>query len=193
MKIDKKLNLVSTIERDDDSLVYLHIVPLPYEVVEINCVLLGSLFNRFFSLVGGMGAPRVAAMMLRAEINDRLALNPELAGKPTIIDDIHRMISVIWSDDGEWKKTTLDDALKRNILTEEELREVEGELVFFTVGFAIQKANLVIPTVGKALEAYSGQLTSLNTTAYLDSLPKSKTTTDTPNQQPQSEQSFIPS
>ncbi|WP_353613962.1 hypothetical protein [Mangrovibacter phragmitis] len=193
MKIDKKLNLVSTIERDDGSLVYLHVTPLPYEVVEINCVLLGSMFNHFFSLVGGLGAPRVAAMMLRTEINDRLALNPELAGKPTIIDDIHRMISVIWSDNGEWKKIMLEDALKRSIITEEELREVEGELVFFTVGFAIQKANLVIPTVGKALEAYSGQLTSLNITEYIDSLPKSKTDTNIQNPQAQPEQSFIPS
>lgn len=193
MKIDKKLNLVSTIEREDGSLVYLHVTPLPYEIVEINCLLLGSLFNRFFSLVGGIGAPRVAAMMLQSEINDRLALTPELAGKPTLIDDIHRLISVIWSDNGEWKKTTLDDALKRDIISLEELREVEGEIVFFIVGFAIQKSTLVIPTVGKALEAYSGQLISLSTTEYIDSLPKSKTTTNTQNPQPQSEQSFIPS
>ncbi|HAF4711160.1 TPA: hypothetical protein G8O14_005187, partial [Salmonella enterica] len=45
VKIDRKLNFVSTITRDDGSLVYLHIVPFPYEVVEENCVLLGNLFN----------------------------------------------------------------------------------------------------------------------------------------------------
>ena len=38
MKIDRKLNFVSTITREDGSLVYLHVVPFPYEVVQENCV-----------------------------------------------------------------------------------------------------------------------------------------------------------
>ncbi|WP_085541053.1 hypothetical protein [Cedecea sp. NFIX57] len=193
VKIDKKLNFVSTITREDDSLVYLHVVPFPYEVVEQNCVMLGSLFNNFFSLVGSVGAPRVAAMMLRNTLKAQQDAGQITAGMPTLVDDIQRLTTVIWNDSGTWKTTSLDTAFKQGILSEEEYREVEGEVVFFMVSSAIQKANLIAPTVGRALEMYSGQLVSLNVTAFRDSLLTSKTDPDTPIPEAQPERSHIPS
>ncbi len=193
MKIDKKLNFVSTITREDGSLVYLHVVPFPYEVVEQNCVMLGGLFNNFFSLVGSVGAPRVAAMMLRNILKAQQDAGQIAAGMPTIVDDIQRLTTVIWNDNGNWKATSLDTAFKQDILSEDEYREVEGEVVFFMVSSAIQKANLVAPTVGKALEMYSGQLVSLNVTAFRDSLLTSKTDANTPTLEAQQELSHIPS
>ncbi len=191
MKIDKKLNFVSTIMRDDGSIVYLHVVPFPYEIVEQNCVLLGNLFNNFFTLVGSTGAPRVAAMMLRNALKSRYEDDAPKA--PTIVDDIQRLTTVIWKDNGVWKPVTLDVALRQEIITEDEYREIEGEIVFFMVSSAIQKANLIAPTVGSALQMYSGQLVSLSATAYRDSLPTSKTATATPSQTAPQEPSHIPS
>ncbi|WP_336195082.1 hypothetical protein [Hafnia paralvei] len=191
VKIDKKLNFVSTIMRDDGSIVYLHVVPFPYEIVEQNCVLLGNLFNNFFTLVGSTGAPRVAAMMLRNALKSRYEDDAPKA--PTIVDDIQRLTTVIWKDNGVWKPVTLDVALRQEIITEDEYREIEGEIVFFMVSSAIQKANLIAPTVGSALQMYSGQLVSLSATAYRDSLPTSKTATATPSQTAPQEPSHIPS
>ncbi|MDT7494690.1 hypothetical protein RQM67_09705 [Citrobacter koseri] len=193
VKIDRKLNFVSTITRDDGSLVYLHVVPFPYEIVEQNCVMLGSLFNNFFSLVGSVGAPRVAAMMLRNIIKSRQEKGDLKPGTPTIVDDIQRLTTVIWNDQGVWKTSSLDAAFKQEIITDDEYREVEGEVVFFMVSSAIQKANLIAPTVGKALDMYSGRLVSLSATAYRDSLPTSKTVTDTPIPEVLPEPSHIPS
>ncbi|EAT6369368.1 hypothetical protein E5458_07660 [Salmonella enterica] len=195
VKIDKKLNFVSTITRDDGSMVYLHVVPFPYEVVEQNCVLLGSLFNSFFTLVGSVGAPRVAAMMLRNIIKSRQAEGDVKTDTPvpTIIDDIERLTTVIWNDNGVWKPSPLDAAFENDIITPDEYREIEGEIVFFMASSAIQKADLIKGTVGKALEMYSGQLVSLSATAYRDSLPKSKTDTPTPIPEAPQEQSHIPS
>lgn len=193
MKIDKKLNFVSTISRDDGSLIYLHVVPFPYEVVENHCLLLGSMFNNFFSLVGTVGAPRVAAMMLRKTLKAQQENGLIPAGTPTIVDDIQRLATVIWSDAGVWKSSPLDTALKQGILSDDEYREVEGEVVFFMVSSAIQKANLIVPTIGKALEMYSGQLVSLNATAFKDSLLTLKTDTDTQNPPATQELSHIPS
>lgn len=190
MKIDRKLNFVSTVIREDGTLLYLHAVPLPYEVVEENCVLLGGMFNNFFSMVGGIGAPRVAAMMLRQALKSQTERDP---GTPTIIDDMQRLTTVVWNDDGAWKTTPLDTAFKQGIIYPDEYREVEGEVVFFMVASAIQKANLIAGTVGQALDAYNGQLTSLTSTGYRDSLPTSKTDTDTQTPIPQQELSHIPS
>lgn len=190
MKIDRKLNFVSTVIREDGTLLYLHAVPLPYEVVEENCVLLGRMFNNFFSMVGGFGAPRVAAMMLRNSLKSQHEKEPDT---PTIIDDMQRLTTVVWNNGGAWETTPLDTAFKQGIISLDEYREVEGEVVFFMVGSAIQKSNLIADTVGQALVAYSGQLTSLTSTGYRDSLPTSKTDTDIPTPIPQQELSHIPS
>lgn len=96
MKIDKKLNLVTNITREDGAIVYLHVTPFPYEVVEEHCLLLGNLFTNFISQVGGLGAARVAAMMLRKKLQREQELRDEANQQaPTIVDEIQRLTSVV--------------------------------------------------------------------------------------------------
>lgn len=200
MKIDKKLNLVSNITRDDGSIVYLHVTPFPYEVVEEYCVLLGNLFTNFIAQVGPLGSARVAAMMLRKRLRQeqeaRKQDNQNLSETPqtlTIIDEIQRLTMVVYSDGGQWKAVPLEVAFKQGIIDPDEYREIEGEVVFFMVSSAIQKANLIAPTVGTVLKMYDGQLTSSSVTAFRDSLQTSKPDTDTQTQSVQPETSYIPS
>ncbi|HEE9885954.1 TPA: hypothetical protein R8G26_004523 [Citrobacter braakii] len=191
MKIDKKLNLVCTVSRDDGSLVYVHTSPLPYEVVEEHCLMLGSLFTSFIAQVGGLGAARVAAMMLRKKIKQEQAVTGQ-AG-PNIVDEIQRQTTVIFNDNGQWKPSPLETAMKLGIITADEFREVEGEIVFFMVSSAIQKPELIKPTVGSVIGMFGGQLTLSTATEWRGSLLTSKTDTDTPNQTAPQETSFIPS
>lgn len=191
MKIDKKLNLVCSISRDDGSLIYVHTSPFPYEVVEEHCLMLGSLFTSFIAQIGGLGAARVAAMMLRKKIKKE----QELTGQdgPNIVDEIQRQTTVIFNDNGQWKSVPLDSAMKQGIISTDEYREVEGEIVFFMVSSAIQKPELIKPTVGSVIGMFGGQLTLSTATEWRGSLLTSKTDTDTPNQTAPQETSFIPS
>ncbi|EKV4260599.1 hypothetical protein RQL86_27050 [Citrobacter freundii] len=191
MKIDKKLNLVCSISRDDGSLIYVHTSPFPYEVVEEHCLMLGSLFTSFIAQIGGLGAARVAAMMLRKKIKKE----QELTGQdgPNIVDEIQRQTTVIFNDNGQWKSVPLDSAMKQGIISADEFREVEGEIVFFMVSSAIQKPELIKPTVGSVIGMFGGQLTLSTATEWRGSLLTSKTDTDTPNQTAPQETSFIPS
>lgn len=191
MKIDKKLNLVCSISRDDGSLIYVHTSPFPYEVVEEHCLMLGSLFTSFIAQVGGLGAARVAAMMLRKKIKKE----QEVTGRdgPNIVDEIQRQTTVIFNDNGQWKSVPLDSAMKQDIISADEFREVEGEIVFFMVSSAIQKPELIKPTVGSVIGMFGGQLTLSTATEWRGSLLTSKTDTDTPNQTAPQETSFIPS
>ncbi|MBC2610172.1 MULTISPECIES: hypothetical protein [Citrobacter] len=203
MKIDKKLNLVTNITREDGSIVYLHVTPFPYEVVEEHCLLLGNLFTNFISQVGGLGAARVAAMMLRKKLKREQELRDEtnhpdqqsqqVQQTPTIVDEIQRLTSVVWNDGGIWKTTSFDAAMKQGIISPDEYREVEGEVVFFMVTSAIQKSHLIAPTVGTVLDMFGGQLKSLSVTAFRDSLQTSNPPTDTQTQNAQPETSYIPS
>ncbi|MFO4460012.1 hypothetical protein AAHC71_16790 [Klebsiella quasipneumoniae subsp. similipneumoniae] len=200
MKIDKKLNLVTSVTRDDGSIVYLHVTPFPYEVVEEYCVLLGNLFTNFITQVGPLGSARVAAMMLKKRLKQeqeaRLEDGKSLSDLPkslTLVDEIQRLTVVIHNVGGQWKTTPLEVAFNQGIIDPDEYREVEGEVVFFMVSSAIQKASLIAPTVGTVIKMYDGQLTSSSVTAYRDSLQTSKPDTDTPTQNAPPETSFIPS
>ena len=200
MKIDKKLNLVTSVTRDDGSIVYLHVTPFPYEVVEEYCVLLGNLFTNFITQVGPLGSARVAAMMLKKRLKQeqeaRLEDGKSLSDLPkslTLVDEIQRLTVVIHNVGGQWKTTPLEVAFNQGIIDPDEYREVEGEVVFFMVSSAIQKANLIAPTVGTVIKMYDGQLTSSSGTAFRDSLQTSKPDTDTPTQNAPPETSFIPS
>ena len=194
VKIDKKLNLVTNITREDGSIVYLHVTPFPYEVVEEHCLLLGNLFTNFISQVGGLGSARVAAMMLRKKLKREQELRGEDNQQaPTIVDEIQRLTSVVWNDGGTWKTTSFDAAMKQGIISPDEYREVEGEVVFFMVSSAIQKAHLIAPTVGSVIGMFGGQLVSLNVTAFRDSLLTSNPPTDTQTPNAQPETSYIPS
>lgn len=200
MKIDKKLNLVTNITREDGSIVYLHVTPFPYEVVEEYCVLLGNLFTNFITQVGPLGSARVAAMMLKKRLKQeqeaRLEDGKSLSDLPkslTLVDEIQRLTVVIHNVGGQWKTTPLEVAFNQGTIDPDEYREVEGEVVFFMVSSAIQKANLIAPTVGTVIKMYDGQLTSSSVTAFRDSLQTSKPVTDTPTQNAPPETSFIPS
>lgn len=199
MKIDKKLNLVTSVTREDGSIVYLHVTPFPYEVVEEHCVLLGNLFTNFITQVGPLGSARVAAMMLKKRLKQeqeaRLEDGKSLSDLPknlTLVDEIQRLTVVIHNVGGQWKTTPLEVAFNQGIIDSDEYREVEGEVVFM-VSSAIQKANLIAPTVGTVIKMYDGQLTSSSVTAFRDSLQTSKPVTDTPTQNAPPETSFIPS
>ena len=194
VKIDKKLNLVTNITREDGSIVYLHVTPFPYEVVEEHCLLLGNLFTNFISQVGGLGAARVAAMMLRKKLKREQELNADNGQHgPNIVDEIQRLTSVVWNDGGTWKTASFDAAMKQGIISPDEYREVEGEVVFFMVSSAIQKAHLIAPTVGSVIGMFGGQLVSSSVTAFRDSLLTSNPPTDTQTQNAQPETSYIPS
>lgn len=194
VKIDKKLNLVTNITREDGSIVYLHVTPFPYEVVEEHCLLLGNLFTNFISQVGGLGSARVAAMMLRKKLQREQELRGEDNQQaPTIVDEIQRLTSVVWNDGGTWKTASFEVAMKQGVISPDEYREVEGEVVFFMVTSAIQKAHLIAPTVGSVIGMFGGQLVSLSVTAFRDSLLTSNPPTDTQTPSAQPETSYIPS
>ena len=194
VKIDKKLNLVTNITREDGSIVYLHVTPFPYEVVEEHCLLLGNLFTNFISQVGGLGAARVAAMMLRKKLKREQELNADNGQHgPNIVDEIQRLTSVVWNDGGTWKTASFEVAMKQGIISPDEYREVEGEVVFFMVSSAIQKAHLIAPTVGSVIGMFGGQLVSSSVTAFRDSLLTSNPPGDTQTPNAQQETSFIPS
>lgn len=198
MKIDQSLNLVATVERESVPL-YVYVTPFPYEVIEQYYGILGQTFSRFYQDIGQIGSPRVAGMMLREAAK---AAMPDGYTGNTVFDEIYRLSRVVTLVNGEWKSYPLAQALEKEIISKEEWRDVEGEVCFFIVSCAMQKRNLIPALVGKVLSMYGAQLTSSSVTAFLASLPTSKTedapetTGEVANQEssePVTDPAFIPS
>lgn len=195
MKIDDKLNLVS-VTTTDNGPVYFHAVPLPFDVVEDNIELLAELYGTCLHAVGASGATRIAASMLRKRIKLMIEKAILPADRPTIIDDIGRMVTVIFNSPEGWKSTDIGTAIARGVITAEDYREVESEIVFFMVGYAVQKKTLFNATIQKALELYDAQFTSLSATGFKGTLQTSNVASDIPNlpEAPQlQDNAFIPS
>lgn len=172
MKIDQSLNLVSIVEREVNPL-YVYVTPFPYETIENHYPILARAFSQFYQDVGQVGAPRVAAMILRSLIKASRAPGDD---SPTLVDEIGRMTQVVAWDGRTWRQYPLDAALQRSVITLEEWRDIEGEVCFFIVGSAMQKRSLIPSLVGGVLSMYSAQLTSSTCMEFLASLPTLKAT-----------------
>jgi len=182
MKIDQALNLVTTIDQEDSIYpIYVYVTPFPYEVVEQYHEMLGATLTKMYQMIGDLGAVRTAGMMLRKA---EKMFFPEYEG-PGFFDEIMRLTQVAVMQDGVWKKTPLESALKNGLISTEEWRDVEGEVSFFIVSSAIQKRKLMKPLTGRALAPFGAQLTPSNFTAFLGSLEKPKAETESQQDQAQ--------
>lgn len=172
MKIDQALNLVTTIDQGDSPYpIYVYVTPFPVAVVEQYHEILGATLSKFYNLIGDLGAVRTAAMMLRKA---EKTFYPNGYDGPGFFDEIIRLTQVAQFKDGKWKKIPLESALNSGVITDDEWRDVEGEVCFFIVSSAMQKRTLLAPLTGRALRPFGALLTPLSVTAYLDSLPKQK-------------------
>ena len=86
--------------------------------------------SNFFTSVGTTAAPR-GAMMLRNILKAQQDAGDLPAGTPTLVDDIQRLTTVIFNDNGVWRPVPLEVAFKQEIIEPDEYREVEGEVVFY--------------------------------------------------------------
>ena len=172
MKIDQALNLVTTIDQGEAVYpVYVYVTPFPLAVVEQYHEILGSTLSKMYNLIGDLGAVRTCAMMLRKA---EKTFYPQGYDGPGLFDEIQRLTQVAVYKDGNWKKIPLGSALKGGVISDDEWRDVEGEVAFFIVSSAMQKRKLLEPLTGRALRPFGAFLTPLTITAYLDSLPKLK-------------------
>ena len=171
MEIDRKLNLVLTVERADGSIVHVHSTPIRQAVFAQYYKVLAKTFAQIYS--GGYGvtaAPRIAAMLLKdvaAEEGGRAGVQEGL------INEIRRVTNVVVLGERGWETLPLDDALKRDLLDEDDASEVENAVVFFIVASVMHKRAELRAVLDVVRGIWGGQLVSSTCTEYAASLPTS--------------------
>jgi hypothetical protein len=173
MKIDRKLNLTFEVGGNQ-----IHSTPISNTVFEQYYLALSKTFARFHREgLQSTAGPRVAKLLLRDVCTDDGTWLDSPDGKVGIenglLAEIIRLTNVSFptTDGTGWKTLPLYSVKQQEIMSAEEISEVENTVVFFTLISAMHKKE-DIPGVLRAMEYFWGvQLTSLNATEFTNSLP----------------------
>ena len=171
MKIDRKLNIVIPIETESKGLIYVHSTPISRDVFEQFYLELGKVFSQCFDAINqahlALTAPQLAYPALKTMAIK--AGNWEEV-KKGLINEIVRLTNVLVTGEKGWESIPLDLAIKREILDEDEESEVLSALTFFTAICRVAPKDLRMSFLEMAGSLRSWELTSLDSTEYLNGL-----------------------
>ena len=172
LEIDRKLNLVLTVERADGSVAYVHSTPIRHEVFKRYYKVIAQAFSQIYA--GGLGplaAPRVAALLIRDLAQQAGTLEGPAGVENGLFGEMQRCTMVIVPGDRGWDTLPLADALQRKLLSEEDASEVENAVAFFTVASAMHTRKILTAALEGMKDLWGAQFVSLSSTAYASSLP----------------------
>lgn len=143
MNIDKRLNLVIPLSREDGSRLYVHSTPIRQETFELYHLCMAKTFSAFTHHgLDPMSGPSVAAMVLKgvAMSTPRTADSSwwdgvdGVGGPAGLMSEITRLSNVLTpTAEKGWDIVPLASALEQELMSEEEKSEVMNLLTFFTV------------------------------------------------------------
>ena len=174
MQIDRRLNLVLTVERADGSTLYVHSVPVRREVFSRYYMVIAQTFARIYA--GGLGAiaaPRIAAMMLRDVAAEAGTLDGPTGVENGLFNEIKRTTTVIAPGANGWETLPYADAVSRKLLDEDDAAEVENAVAFFIVSSAMLKRKMLPELLAGMQRLWGGLFTSSSCTEYAAGLPMS--------------------
>jgi hypothetical protein len=186
MRIDKKLNLVIPVLDQDmqKPVAYVHSTPISSDVFEANYLIIGKVLAAIQAEgLGAIAGPRVAHWLMRdIALRNKMWDGPE-GVKATLVAEIYRLTNVIAaSEERGWETVPYEEAKKRGLLTASEASEVEAALCFFTVASSMYWRGMREIMVEGGVRLWSSQTTSLDCTAFQNSLPTLTVAATTPAQ-----------
>jgi hypothetical protein len=178
MRIDEQLAIVIPVDREDGSVVHVYATPISREVFQTYWLVLSktfaSMYEEGLALASG---PRIAAMMLRHKAEEMRLWDGPAGVQLGLMREIRRLANVMVPPD--WQIYPMDDALARNLITEDDADEIDGVLVFFTLVWRLhlRKDRRVI--LDGAVSMWGASTSSLRLSAFIASLPTSTETDST--------------
>lgn len=172
MIINKRLNLVIPIERDDGSKIYVHSTPISRETFEFYWRVLTVAFQDLERLgSASMTSPKTAMICLKEHAKHGGVWEGDTGVEHGLLGEIRRLTSVILPTAKRWDTLMLDDALNANLLSKDDIDEVEGAIVFFILSSALAPKAVLRQKLELTNGWWGSQATSLNSSEFARSLP----------------------
>ena len=170
MKIAKNLNLVVPIG-DEDNRMYVHSTPISRVVFEEYFLVISKTFTAIFSEgLGAITGSRIASLMLRQVAQEIGQWEKVQKG---LLNEINRLTNVVMLGDNGWTSLPLQHLLDKKMLSEDDVFDIQGELIFFTCVHSVNKRNQIEEMMNASNGLWGSSVTSLTCTEYLTSLPTS--------------------
>lgn len=168
MKIDRKLNLVLSVTRDDGVEVHVHSTPISREIYETHFLILSKAVSAMYEegLAPGI-CSRVALMMMR-KVADKTG-DREMLEK-VLLPEIWRLTNVLMPTDRGWETVPFQTVINNGMMDENDIAEVQNFLCFFTAVSWVHKKAELEAVIYPLLLASGGSTSSLNCTEYSNSL-----------------------
>jgi len=179
--INKALNLVIELPRDNGTKIYVHSTPISALVFDAYFLVIAKTFDTIYSEgMSQLSGVRVAARLMRKIARDLNVLDGPSGVENGLFGEMRRLSLVIapTKEGSGWQQITIPEAIKIGLLDDEDVAEVENCLAFFTVLSSMHLKKDRGPILGSALPLWGARLESLNATDFLRSLTTS--TVDAP-------------
>jgi len=172
MKIDRKLNLVIPIDREDGSRLYVHSSPISMAVFESYYLVMAKTFSSIYNEgLGVTAGPRIAALVLKRVADNMGVWEGETGVRNGLVNEMRRLTNVITPSENGWQTIPFKEAIDRGLIDEDEVSEVENALTFFTVAYRLHRKVEREAILNGASRLWGGQIESQDSTEFMRSLP----------------------
>ncbi len=189
MQLTDSLSLVIPLRAADDGTVLVRgfHTPISRQVFEENFRILGAtkaaLFSNGAKYASEVG-PQIAALLLKDEAKrESIRLEqfdadnqPDISGAIALLAEIKRLTVILAPGPGGWEQLPVDVALARKIIDEDEWRDAEAGLCFFTSLFSLCPKRQRAKVIDGLAAPIGGIGTSLTLMDFIASLPTSTQT-----------------
>jgi hypothetical protein len=170
MRIDKRLNLVIEVETEQGT-VFVHSTPISRDVFERYFLIISKTFAAIISEgLSFISGPRVAALMLKKIATDLGVWEGRDGVNNGLMAEVRRLSNVVMPSERGWQTVPFQDAIDKGLLDESDIAEVEGLIAFFICASAMSRKT-EIQSVLERMALWGSSITSLNSTAFAESLP----------------------
>lgn len=179
MKIDRSLNLVLTVDRDDGTTIHLHSMPISRAVFDANYRLIARSHSELFghgTAYAITSGPKIAALVL-ADVgreNARERGQEGDGGAASLLAEIRRLTNVLCATPAGWESLPADVAIQRNMIDPDDWSEALNAICFFTYVCHMTKRAALPNVLDKMAPVLGVQITSSDCMAFSASLPNLK-------------------
>lgn len=180
VRIDEQLNLIVPVDRSDGKTVYVHASPISRMVYDQYwwelAKTFAAIYGEGFSVTIG---PRISARLLKRVSVEAGTWDGEGGAEVGLLGEIRRLANVVVPSPNGWQTIPLDDAMRRKMIDEDDIDEIEGVLVFFSVGWRLHLKKERRTIMDGAVKLWGASTSSQTLSAFIGSLPTSIETAST--------------
>lgn len=178
MHIDESLNIVIPVDRDDGTTVHVHAAPITRECFKQYWLPLSKAFTLIYSEGLHLAGPRIAALSLQKVAEDLRVWDGPMGVRHGLLPEIRRLANVVAPGAGNghgrgWQMVPYDDAVKAELIDQEDADEIEGVLVFFTLAWRLNRRAERKALIDGLVALWGASTSSQSLSEFAASLPTS--------------------